>query len=115
MVSKFKSFLLGDKGFFSVLLVLIGIIAYGLGLEAGQLNSASGPGNGAAIIFTEAQQVNVASDAIPVVVSRGGTKYHRLDCPGADSIKKSNKVYFQSIELARSAGYLPASNCEGLK
>jgi hypothetical protein len=49
------------------------------------------------------------------IASKNGTKYHRIDCPGARTIKESNKVYFASEDEARKAGYAPASNCPGLQ
>ncbi|OHA17622.1 MAG: hypothetical protein A2664_03305 [Candidatus Taylorbacteria bacterium RIFCSPHIGHO2_01_FULL_46_22b] len=50
-----------------------------------------------------------------VVASKSGTKYHFPWCAGAKSIKEENKIWFASIEAARSAGYTPAANCKGLE
>lgn len=50
-----------------------------------------------------------------VVASKNGTKYHYPWCSGAKKIGEQNKITFPSIEKARGAGYLPASNCKGLK
>lgn len=50
-----------------------------------------------------------------VVASKNGSKYHFPWCSGAQSIKEENKIWFNSIEEARAAGYLPASNCKGLE
>ncbi|MFA5838518.1 MAG: hypothetical protein WC849_01070 [Candidatus Paceibacterota bacterium] len=50
-----------------------------------------------------------------VVASKNGTKYHYPWCSGSKSINEANKVYFNSIEEAKKAGYEPASNCKGLK
>lgn len=113
MDERIKSFVRSNQTFFAIILLLTGSIAYGLGLEAGQLHITSN--TQPAIVFTAAPEMGTVADAIPVVASRGGTKYHRLDCPGANTIKDSNKIYFDSIELARSAGYLPASNCPALE
>jgi len=49
------------------------------------------------------------------VASLKGTKYHRLDCAGAKTIKEENRVFFATEEEAKSAGYTPAGNCPGLK
>lgn len=114
MMSTIKSYLRSTKVFLAAVMLLIGLTAYGLGYESGSLNTQSSSGQSAAIIFTDAPEQTVPSDAIPVVASRGGTKYHRLDCPGASSIKEANKIYFDSIDLAQAAGYLPAKNCSGL-
>lgn len=48
------------------------------------------------------------------IASKNGTKYHFPWCPGAQSIKEENKVWFSSEEEAKNAGYAPASNCKGL-
>ncbi len=48
------------------------------------------------------------------VASKSGTKYHFPWCPGAQSIKEENKVWFNTKEEAEKAGYQPASNCKGL-
>lgn len=50
-----------------------------------------------------------------IVASRNGSKYHRTDCSGAKQIKDENKVYFNTVEAARAAGYSPAANCPGLE
>lgn len=49
-----------------------------------------------------------------VVASKNGTKYYLTTCSGANRIKQENRVYFDSIEAARAAGYEPAANCPGL-
>lgn len=112
MSDRIKLLLTSDRFFFMVVVLLVGLVAYGLGREAGLLvNDEQQP----AIVFTAAPATFNSAEAVPVVASRGGTKYHRLDCPGANTIKSSNKVYFDSINLARAAGYLPARNCSGLQ
>ena len=50
-----------------------------------------------------------------VVASKGGTKYHFPWCSGAQRISEGNKVWFNSTDEARKAGYTPATNCKGLK
>lgn len=49
------------------------------------------------------------------VASKSGAKYHFPWCSGAQRIAEANKVFFNSVEEARKAGYTPASNCKGLK
>ena len=48
------------------------------------------------------------------VGSKEGSVYHLLNCPGAKSIRESNKIYFDTQEDAQKAGYKPAANCPGL-
>jgi len=50
-----------------------------------------------------------------LVGAKTGTKYHFPWCSGAQRIKAENKVWFASVEDARSAGYTPAANCKGLE
>ena len=50
-----------------------------------------------------------------VVASKSGTKYYYPWCTGVSRIKDENKVWYNSIEKARTAGLTPASNCVGLK
>jgi hypothetical protein len=50
-----------------------------------------------------------------IVASKRGSKYHYPWCSGARSINEDNKVWFNSEEEARRAGYTPAGNCRGLK
>jgi len=49
------------------------------------------------------------------VASKNGAKYHFPWCAGAKSISEANKIWFNSVEEARAAGYAPASNCKGLE
>lgn len=48
------------------------------------------------------------------VASKNGTAYHYPWCAGAQRIKESNKILFDTKEAAEKAGYKPAGNCEGL-
>ena len=57
----------------------------------------------------------VPSGAGSVVASKTGAKYHFPWCAGARSIKEENKIWFDSVEQARAAGFTPAGNCKGLK
>ncbi|MCA9052050.1 MAG: hypothetical protein KDA89_25100, partial [Planctomycetaceae bacterium] len=49
------------------------------------------------------------------VASRNGSKYHFPWCAGAQAMSETNKIWFDSVEEARKAGYTPAGNCKGLK
>jgi hypothetical protein len=93
-----------------ILIILVGLCAYMLGRESVPPAAQQSNNNQAAIIFTQPLAIDAIAGT-PVVSSKNGTRYHRLDCPGANTIKDSNKIYFDSIELAKSAGYLPAGNC----
>jgi|SRR3989344_4496085 len=49
-----------------------------------------------------------------LVGSKNGTKYYYPTCFGVARIKEENKVWFNSIDEAKKAGYTKASNCAGL-
>ena len=55
-----------------------------------------------------------AQGAKNFVASVSGAKYHLPWCPGANTIKEENKIWFESEDEARAAGYSPAGNCKGL-
>ena len=48
------------------------------------------------------------------VASKSGTKYYLPSCAGAERISDANKVWFISASVARTSGYTPAANCEGI-
>lgn len=50
-----------------------------------------------------------------IVASKNGSKYHYPWCASASQIKEENKLWFDSIDAARDAGYTPAANCKGLE
>jgi hypothetical protein len=50
-----------------------------------------------------------------LVASKNGSKYHFPWCSGGKQISEKNKIWFDSTEDARKAGYTPAANCKGLK
>ncbi len=58
---------------------------------------------------------NTAEEILPsnqgqFVASKSGSKYHPVEnCSFADRIKPENKIFFQSEESARQAGYEPSS------
>jgi hypothetical protein len=114
MLPKLKSFLWSEQTFLVGLLCLVGIFSYQLGQSSVEVTSdiETNQQNPAGIIFTDVAEAPTLSDAVKVVASSGGTKYHKHDCPGANNIKKDNKIYFDSIELAKAAGYTPAANCD---
>lgn len=111
MIRKLKSFLLDDTFFIAVLIIFITITAFGLGrLSLSQVSSQEA---GVLIMQNEpVQDTSTPVSEIKVVTSRSGTKYHLLSCPGASQIKEENKVFFDTIEMAKAAGYAPAANCK---
>lgn len=131
MYEKLKSFASHDGLYTTIVLLLVGVVSFGLGRQSVLSNDFSHQ-TPAGIIFNEAPlRENTAAlrttpttpavvssettNSTSVVGSRSGTKYHRLDCPGAKQIKEENKLFFATTELARAAGYTPAANCPDLQ
>lgn len=116
MFEKLKSFLADDAFFYTIVILLVAGISFGLGRHSvGQkMAQNSSPG----VVLHESTEVvtdEVKVEQATVVGSRSGTKYHLLDCPGAQQMKEENKVYFESVDMAEAAGYTPAANCPGLQ
>jgi len=116
MLAKLKSFAGSQRVFIAILLCLIGIISFILGRYSVLQPSFATQAieNQAGVVFIDKPGFAEAVDATRVVASKGGTKYHLLTCSGASTIKETNKIYFDSIEQAKAAGYTPAANCPGL-
>lgn len=92
-----------------VAIILLGASAsFALGYMAGK-----DAGQGSALEVTKAPDVAGTADA-QFVASKNGTRYYLPWCAGADRISEANKVWFKTQEEAKSAGYSPASNCDGL-
>lgn len=114
MPAKLKSFLRSEQTIMAILLCAIALASFALGRQSVESPTVAGQSTyqEAGVVFVDAPKAAVASDAVPVAASKNGTKYHRLDCPGATTIKEANLIRFASVDLARAAGYEPAGNCD---
>lgn len=116
---------LDNKYFIPVVIILIAVIAFCLGrlskIEERRepvriISDSSGEVKGVYTEKIEGTNPPISADQSgQVVASKNGTKYHYPWCAGAKQISEKNKITFNSIEEARTAGYTPASNCKGLK
>lgn len=134
MLEKFKSLILNDWLYRTVILVLAVLIAFALGYYV-SLNTQGSGGETAAVAMSQFNIPTTATttpppvstttpldSAVPttsttlvmVVGSKTGTKYHLPTCPGAKRIKPENLITFNSIPAAEAAGYTKAANCKGL-
>ena len=82
-------------------------------------NASSGPktalgGANTTQVVKETAMIAGASKEGGYVASKTGSKYHLPWCPGAQSMREENKIWFTTKEDAERAGYQPASNCKGL-
>ena len=48
------------------------------------------------------------------VASKNGTKFYLPTCSTAKRIKEENKIWFDTEDEARAAGFEPGANCPGL-
>ena len=130
--SKRKLNILCHRDIFTVMvIILIGFAGFGLGrlsiieknkeavkikfpeyLSATILNSQDSDESG--VNSSPAAPMSLLGEGL-LVASRNGSKYHFPWCSGGKSISEKNKIWFDSIEDARKAGYTPAANCKGLK
>lgn len=124
LIEKCKS----KEAYTAALIILVAFASFGLGrlskLQEGkapirieQASAAvlsSPPFQGGDKGVVKGEEVKIVSGG-RVVASKSGTKYHFPWCSGAARISDANKVWFNSVEEARKAGYTPASNCKGLK
>lgn len=119
-----------EKTYISTVILLVGLGSFGLGrlsvstkLSSGVViekvsSSAENTKSQQAAGVAKSQialEPNSTSKAGQYVASKNGSKYYFPWCGGANNISETNKVWFDSVEEAKSKGYSPASNCKGLK
>lgn len=119
IVEKIKEFLrlLRADIFIILVIALVSLASFGLGrLSVFYGDESRGR---LEIVYPDGQEATVFEAAAlkspetgAYVASISGSKYHRLDCPGAQSIKEENKIYFATASEAEAAGYTPAANCK---
>jgi len=118
---KLKALIMDDVYFYTVLIIVISALSFGLGRWSVQDTALVSPPS--QIVLTEqsatvgaaqAKESPQSPDASTgtYVASKKGTKYHLPSCPGAKQMSDKNKVYFDSEEVAKAAGYSRAKNCE---
>lgn len=90
------------------ILILASLFSFGLGYLAG-LDAMSSKGQGSKIIIEEP---SITTTSGQVIASKTGTKYYLPSCASASRISEENKIWFASVELAKTAGYTPAANCK---
>jgi hypothetical protein len=119
MTKKLKSLIQNDQIFFSLLVIFVGIISFGLGrLTVSATDQDIKPkvtfSNTKVDDNTENTDQPAQNKAL-YIGSKTGTKYHLSTCPGAKQIKSDNQITFTSKEEAEAAGYKPAANCPELQ
>ncbi|MFA6273083.1 MAG: hypothetical protein WC673_01140 [Candidatus Paceibacterota bacterium] len=106
--------------FLATLIILVAFASFGLG-RLSKIKTARVP-----VKIEQTEQIAAVGKAIGevssevksagmYVASKNGAKYHFPWCSGAKSISEANKIWFNTVEEARAAGYTPAANCKGLE
>lgn len=118
--------------FIVALIILVGTASFGLGkisafekrktpisvLKMQNLLLSNTTAEGVASTLSGTQVVEKETEGQTkgiVFASKSGKKYYYPWCSGADRVKEANRVWFDTVEAAKSAGYTPATNCTGLK
>lgn len=118
--NRIKSFLEEDVYFYTLLIIVISVLSFGLGRMS--MQEAQNPQQpqivlteqSAAVVHT-ATNSSITTKKIEAiknfVASKKGTKYHLSTCPGAKQMNEDNKVYFSTEAEAKASGYSRAKNC----
>ena len=116
MLTKIKNFCKDNEEnlILAIIIILVGLISFGLG-RISKIEEGRVPVKIDIATTTKPDFVVSSTGEKVFVASKNGTKYHYIWCPGAQSIKEENKIYFSTKEEAERSGYQPASNCPGLK
>ncbi len=133
---KVKDFFLANEKemFFGLLLVIVALLAFGLG-RLSKIEEAKVPIRIENALATSTAEADIPSVAEPtatkeatnvvaevatpeyqmgsVIVSSRGKKYHFPWCPGAKTIKASNRLVLTEAE-AKAKGYTLASGCSAV-
>jgi len=130
MYSQEKGLKIKEDLYIVIIIILVGTASFGLGKISGYekektpisilktrdaMYSTVLAANQTAQTSPTKPASDLPAQAGEVVASKSGTKYYYPWCSGVSRIKEENKVWFDSIEKARSVGLTPASNCTGLK
>ena len=111
-----ERFLLIRKLFLALVIILVATLSFGIGRLTGERGSESIKIEYDPTLGQSKPTTAVVGNSLPtsqgsVIVSKTGTKYHYLHCPGAKQIKETNKITFASAKEAEEAGYTLAANC----
>jgi len=129
MGENIKSYIRSEKGKDNLLVVVIalGLLgSFGLGRLSNESSvhpividykEPSGSANALSAVdplgFTlEASKTEALSSSKAIVASKRGSKYYFIWCSGAKSLSEANKIYFDTEESARAAGYEISTTCK---
>ncbi len=105
--------------FTTIMVVLVAFSSFGLGrlsvTEENKIPISVINSNQASITQPNKELSSSTTQMIgKYVASVNSDKYHAPWCSGAQRIKESNKIWFETKEEAEASGRTPASNCKGI-
>ena len=107
---------LDNSLFLSIVIILIASASFGLG-RLSKIEDSRIPikfiDNSATVLNSTVGKGSTMATG-KYVSSINGSKYHLPWCSGAQRIKEENKIWFNTAEEAKNAGYEPAANCKGI-
>ena len=109
-IKSFADHALGEWGLVAVVF-LVALASFGLGRLSSLVDARAPVSIGAAPALSEPRGMYIGG---LIVAARGGSSYYYPWCAGTAKILPANRVWFQSEEAAKAAGYAPAKNCKGL-
>jgi len=115
-------FLTDDVFFFTLLILLVAVVSFGLGRSSvDQIIAEKQP---ATVVTSQLEKIvekpivediqSLTETSGKYVASKNSDKYHLPWCSGAKRIAEANKIWFKDKEEAKAAGYTPAGNCKGI-
>lgn len=114
-MKKIKYWLADDRIFYSILLLVVALTAFGLGRASVSYAPTPPTANGVRMLQQAAPLPAVTSESTAfterLVASSGGTRYYYMHCSGTERIKDENKIYFDTVKAAEAAGYTLALRC----
>lgn len=113
---RIERFPLFQKLFVSFTIILVALLAFGIGRLSVVGEREPVRIEYDASIIQANQTANVINAVVggneSVVVSKNGVRYHYPHCSGAKQIKEENKIVFATPAAAEAAGYTLAANCQ---
>lgn len=109
---KIKSFVADDRLYASLLIITVGIVAFGLGRTT-VVSEVHRPQIELRTADDDRKSMSdTSSTSASYIASKNGTRYYPQTCPAASRIHEENKIYFTSKEQARAAGFTKTSQCD---
>lgn len=124
-MEKIKGFLESDQSkslLAGLLIILVGLASFGLGRLSSNQNPGlsinyKGPVITSPEVVTSPNPTLIAPKSEPkkkaqiYFASSRGSKYYHPGCSGGKNLKEENKIFFESEDEARRAGYELSSTC----